>query len=758
MMKKILALLTMLALLLAPMAALAADGDAAIARGDEYGVQSAVPMGDTLVLVSYDSLYTYRIGDADVKPYELQNAVEMDVESSYLSSNGIYYADDSGLHVLTAIIENDGEHNVIKSGCICDVNFNDDGTATQTLAREVEWPEEMTEQSDGETYMNVLQNAVYSGGALYGSLYGQSGDEMWALDLETMKMQQIEIGGDGYGMFSAYSDGRVFIAYNDYGVSGVQLLTYSFADGSTQKLGEVDSVVNVQGYAADAETGEIYVVSNGEICPLVLDGGKATVGEGVNDMPMDVYSNQPGLIWQGQYYVYCSYQATVIRNLHPTTQADVRLKVVDSSWLDATTNANFAYTNAHGNTSISVSHDYNEQDKVVENMMNCASDVDVYIMNMSYSSYNALKERGFMAELDGSEKLTQRVAKMYPAIQESVQRDGRLVALPVECSISCLGMNEKALEKLGLTMDDVPTNWSDFLDFLTDDLPGRWPSDGSVTFSYNGMDEQSVRWQLFYMIFEEYQNYVNATMDVPSYNTELLRSLLDKLDKVDFQALGVEEASDDENGGFVVYGGEEDDVQLFEMSTSAYLGSYYNNCTPVILSMDANTEPVFAITLSVAFVNPFSEHVDDAIAFLETLADCVDETVWYNFDPDLNEPVASSYGEENLKYAQENLAAVQKQYDEAVDADKQMLEEDLKSAQRWLEQAEADKWEISQEQIEWYRAAAEHLAVAQGNWLYQDSSGEAAELMQQYLNHQIDAGKFLEGVDKKVRMMQMEGY
>ena len=303
----------------------------------------------------------------------------------------------------------------------------------------------MTEESDGETYMNVLQNAVYSGGALCGSLYRQSGDEMWALDLETMKMQQIEIGGDGYGMFSAYPDGRVFIAYNDYGVSGVQLLTYSVADGSTQKLGEVDSSLNAQGYAADAQTGEIYVVSNGEICPLVLDGGKATVGEGVNDMPIDVYSNQPGMIWQGQYYVYCSYQATVIRNLRPTTQADVRLKVLDSSWLDATTNANFAYTNAHGNTSISVSHDYNEQDKVVENMMNRASDVDVYIMNMSYSSYNALKERGFMAELDGSEKLTQRVAKMYPAIQESVQRDGRLVALPVACDVSCLGVNEKAL-------------------------------------------------------------------------------------------------------------------------------------------------------------------------------------------------------------------------------------------------------------------------------------------------------------------------
>ena len=757
-MKKVLALLTMLALLLAPMAALAAEGDAAIARGEEYSVMSAVPMGDTLVLVSYDTLYTYHIGDTDVKAYELQNAVPMDVESSFLSSNGIYYADDSGLHVLTAIIENDGEHTTIQSGCICDVNFNDDGTATQTLAREVEWPEEMTEESGADTYMNVLQNAVYSGGALYGSLYGGSGDEMWALDLETMKMQRIEIGGDGYGMFSAYPDGRVFIAYNNYGVSGIQLLTYSVADGSAQKLGEVDGTLNAQGYAADAETGEIYVVSNGEICPLVLDGGKAAVGEGVNDMPIDVYSNQPGLIWQGQYYVYCSYQATVIRNLHPTTQADVRLKVVDSSWLDATTDANFAYTNAHGNTSISVSHDYNEMAKVVENMMNRAPDVDVYIVDMGYSSYNALKERGFMAELDGSEKLTQRVAKMYPAIQESVQRDGRLVALPVDCSISCLGVNEKALEKLGLTLEDVPANWSDFLDFLINDLPGRWPSDGSVTFTYDGMDVENARWQLFYMIFEEYQNYVNATMDVPSYNTELLRSLMDKLDRVDFQALGLEEASDDENGGVVTFGGDDGGTQLFEMGVNANLGPYYTSSTPVLMSMDAGTEPVFAVRLSVAFVNPFSEHADEAIAFLETLADCVDESIWYNFDPDLNEPIANRYGEENLKNAQEYLANAQKRYDEAADADKQMLEEDLKSAQRWVEQAEEDRWQVSQAKIDWYRAAAEHLAVAQGNWLYQDSSGEASELMQQYLNRQIDAGKFLEGVDKKVRMMQMEGY
>ena len=35
-----------------------------------------------------------------MKAYELQNAVPMDVESSFLSSNGIYYADDSRLRSL----------------------------------------------------------------------------------------------------------------------------------------------------------------------------------------------------------------------------------------------------------------------------------------------------------------------------------------------------------------------------------------------------------------------------------------------------------------------------------------------------------------------------------------------------------------------------------------------------------------------------------------------------------------------------------
>ena len=100
---------------------------------------------------------------------------------------------------------------------------------------------------------------------------------------------------------------------------------------------------------------------------------------------------------------------------------------------------------------------------------------------------------------------------------------------------------------------------------------------------------------------------------------------------------------------------------------------------------------------------------------------------------------------------------MKKQYDEAEPADKQAMEEVLADAEDWLSQAERDSWLIGAEQIEWFRANDDYLTVVGDNWLYSDSSGEAYELMQQYADGRIDARQFLQSVEKKARMMQLEG-
>lgn len=336
-------------------------------------------------------------------------------------------------------------------------------------------------------------------------------------------------------------------------------------------------------------------------------------------------------------------------------------------------------------------------------------------------------------------------------------RNGRPVAIPVRAYGWAFGVNERALERIGLTIDDVPANWSDFLDFLANELPAAMENDPEVSLYYSDFTQSQMRRTLFTQIFEDYQNYANAQMDILSFDTPLLNDLLTKLEQIDFGALGMIADEDYEEDGVMVAYSYDDSSTLFEFGIGVTFGNYYSDYTPIVMSMDAETPAVLTMEGCVAFVNPFSKNVDLAIEYLETLQRRIDVETTYNFYPDLAEPVRRENYEEQMQYAQEYYDEVKKQYDEAEEADKQAMEEMLKEAERWLEQEERYSWQISVDQIDWFRSNDDYLAVSQGNWLYQDSAGEARELMMQYYEGQIDVKQFLSGIEKKVRMMMMEG-
>ena len=68
-------------------------------------------------------------------------------------------------------------------------------------------------------------------------------------------------------------------------------------------------------------------------------------------------------------------------------------------------------------------------------------------------------------------------------------------------------VNENALAKLGRTLDDVPRNWSDFVDFLIE-LQADFPQDGSITLMGADVDEIDAREAMFFAIFDAYQRMV----------------------------------------------------------------------------------------------------------------------------------------------------------------------------------------------------------------------------------------------------------
>lgn len=748
-MKKWICALCALALALLPAAAFAAEGDAILAHGDDMYVNRILAIGDTLYLDNYSSLLTFRAGEAQTKEYNWNRDFSAyDQESSY-SGDSTLLERDGELWSLDQLMDYEQSSRIAKT-LLSRVVLGEDGTASLADTQELEWPAELIERYDSNEYPKTLRSACIRGNTLYAVTYDQM---LYGLDLESGQVENVNV--DSVDLFVPYTNGTFLLAGYDYSAGNVALTVFDPASGSAQPLVTTQMGV-VEGLAADPQSGAVYGLKDGGICPLDLTSGE--LGDSLTDMPLSSSNDSNGWILSGQYYALCCEGGVVVRNLQPESRPERSLRIYDGAWTDSLTDAYFDFTNTHSDVAVSISRNGSSNVNLIEDMMNRNGDIDIFVLQTSMSEYDALFERGFLAELD-SEKLNKRMENVYPAVKERLTRDGKLVALPVNCYYWPMTINIRALEKLGLSAEDVPTNWSDFLDFLIDTLPKYMTADCGVQLLWDGITVESVRSQICDLIFTDYQNYANTMMDVPSYDTPILKELLEKLNRVDFEALGVPKGEEDDSaGGVMVYSVSGDDSTLLNIGNGASFGNFSDKYNlPIVMSLSADTPAIMSLEVYVAVINPFSDEAALAQEFLECLADQLPETLMYNLDPTLNEPVLRKDSGDYTKYAQENYDDVKKRYDEADAVDKQALEEELKSAEEWLENAEEYKWLVSQSQIDWFRANDDNVVCQPVNWLYRDSTGEAYELMQQYMNGQIDVSQFLKGIDKKVRMMMMEG-
>lgn len=770
-MKKFLSMMLALMLMLTSISAMAAQGDAILGLRDAEGnsddyINRIFTDGDTLYLVGYENLYTYHVGDAEPVKYawDLQmssSGTESDEDATGYSNQNIPFAMDGKLYVIT-LYSSYNQHSEFIKAVLYELTLTEDNKAQGAEVRELDWSS-MVEYSGEDSYARAPEQIIPIDGVLYMMTYDMNGNyELLALNLETGATSVADV--TDIVTVAPYKDNTILVEQFNYNQGdAVRFLAYNPADESTTMLGEfkVENYNLFDGLAYDPGTDTVYCLRSGEICPLNITTGE--VGEGVADLPLETYSNASACVLNGGYYAYCS-SAVAVRNLDPTQRAEKRLKIYDGAYSDVISNAYYEYSNAHGDVSVAISRDYNDAQNLVENMMNRDGSIDIFVLSTNSEQYEAIHNRGYMMELSDNEKIRSLIDRMYPTLQESFLYNGQIVAIPVQCYSWSMGVNEKALEKLGLTIADVPTNWSDFLDFLNE-LPQYMNEDSKVSLFYSGDTAENAKYNLFYQIFEDYQNYVNHTDPSMGYNTDLMRTLLQKLESVDFTALGLESETaqeEDSMGGAVIarsYAiGSEDDMQLFESSMGVSFGNFHSGYTPILMSMDAQTPAFMTLDMNVAFINPFSENRDAAMAFMEQIVDSLPQIFLYNLDPTLNEPIRNSYYEKNIEEMTEALEKLKADYEKAEDADKQMLEEQIKSYEESLEIYKNEGWDASQEQIEWYRANDDNVVCASVNWIYSEAAGgEAAQLIQQYLDGQIDANQMLSGIDQKVQMMLMEG-
>ena len=762
-MKRIMSLVVVSMILLSAVSAWAATGDATFGQNADgsYDVyySGVFSIGDTLYLISSDSLSTWHTGDAEPTRYNLQFPVAEGEEN--VSWSCWPFASNDSVYAL-ALATRYGEHTEFQRAVLCRVELTaGDGENVAKLSElsPVNW-HDLVDEYDQDTTAREPQSCVGAGNLACMLVYDDSSNlRLWTLNTDNGELKLAEGVTDPCSV-TPYKNGTLLVEqfnYND--AENVRFTVYDPKAETCQQIAriKVENSTALIGVAYDAAKDALYCIKGGEIHSVDLQ--KSEVGPAIADAPVEYYNDSGACILDGGYFCYGA-SGAFVRNLDPAQRTETRIRVFDSMYDDPVQKAGAALPNAHGEISVAIDRDYATGERLVESMMNQDDTVDVYVVSSSDASFNAVYNRGFMAELDGSEKLTAFADRLYPAVKAALSRDGHLVALPIGCSASTFAVNEKALERLGLKLEDVPRNWSDMLDFIIE-LSGRVKPEDKINLFYSGDTCESAKASLFGQMFQDYMNYADHAEPVVGYDTELTRALMAKLDSIDFTKFGCKPEAEASDGEAEPEGDSDEgdgSLSLFECYAGCSFGSFYSEYTPILMSMNADTPTFMPLYMSVAFINPYTKHPKEAMLYMEQLVDSLSQETLYCVDPSLNSPVRNSYYEETMQEYKEALEALKAGLKDAEAEGKQDLESQIREMEQTIEEYEKTSWDISQAHIDWYRANDDNIVLQGVNWLYNgENGGEASNLIEQYLAGQIDAVAMLSGIDKKVTMMRMEG-
>ena len=328
------------------------------------------------------------------------------------------------------------------------------------------------------------------------------------------------------------------------------------------------------------------------------------------DMPLG-YTSGNGVVY-GDLYVLSGSDAVIGRDVTLDKLPAQRLRVANGRFEDAIGKAYYSFTDKHPEYMVSIANSLNS-DNLLQSMMNRDSSVDIYTLPSTSSAFTSLMNRGFMAELEGNQTISDAVNAMYGFIKDYVMKDGHIYALPLSCYANMMSLNTKQLtEKLGY---EVPTSWKGLLTILADISNNkRLEETPEVMIAEPGYTKDDFRSQVFYMMLADYFTWLDASEENLTRGTQALLDLCEAFEAIDWDNLGL--AEDYEDSEDMGYNMGDILIEWTSLSVYNYVGADEEQATPVALSVVEGEKPLVGQSVTFAFINPFSEHRDEAAEYL----------------------------------------------------------------------------------------------------------------------------------------------
>lgn len=321
------------------------------------------------------------------------------------------------------------------------------------------------------------------------------------------------------------------------------------------------------------------------------------------------------------------------------------------------------------------------------------SDVDILcITPFDTVSLKLLKTKGYFTDLSSSAILSKQVSRLYPGLQKGLTTDdGKIIGWyeTVETYLPDAAMD--VLEQNGMTFANTLLEMFQQITQLADE--GVFADEGMAPLGYPGYS----RLNMLNMSIERYLNEQQLLGNRITLNNAELQELLSYI---------VANVPEDEDA----FPENEDGYSLYEMDVSMPI------TTDCHMPMKVGTSSPAAIPASVyvLVVNPYSQHKEEAICYLEYCAQNVYDETQYRIFADMTEPLVNTYQEQQIAELESQIAALE--------AQEQTAEVKEKLEELRVSKAEAEKYRytIDTEDIAAWQAVAGNIVVPEENYFTAD--------------------------------------
>ncbi len=379
---------------------------------------------------------------------------------------------------------------------------------------------------------------------------------------------------------------------------------------------------------------------------------------------------------------------------------------------------------------------------------------DIFYISPGYFDFETIMKKEYAYPLTENQNIADKIARLYPYLQNAVTYNGQIYAVPEDAlPFPSLSYIIEVWEKVGLTQEDIPKSYMEFLD-----LAARWEQDlqhDYEEFAFFSGSNKLTKEELIYTIIEAYMEYYQKQGELLNFDTDLFRKMMEKIEQMNLPSSN----QSAQNASVAVMGGEEEYKEgLFSRGGSSLISQRSNNYEkPLVLPLDEGMDIAQSVHVTIAFINPRSENKELAMDYLEEVMNNYRDENKIVMYADENEPIKNENYEKELAYIEEMVKEMEEQLESGPEEEKAMVKEGLRYLKKELENKDDMYWAVSAEGIEVFNGYVPSLFVSKGNILYSsDEESNLSTLLENYINGAMNLSQFISEANRRVQMVALE--